>query len=99
MSYAVELLGRRKPSNVRAVVDDGGSKARRLKRVDDRRNRREPILVAGYEGWGRFFPNSRATRGPVPGADDHSSRHPPRGTHGPAIVAPNEAHPDRQGEI
>src|SRR2546428_7523358 len=51
VSYAAELLFRREPSNIRAVVDDGGPKARRLKRMDDRRNRRGPVSSHCPQAW------------------------------------------------
>src|SRR3989442_5795975 len=64
VSYAAELLFRREPSNIRAVVDDGGPKARRLKRMDDRRNRRGTLPTHGHKGLERPFPNFRRPRGP-----------------------------------
>src|SRR2546428_1481768 len=67
VSYAVELLFRREPSNILPVVDDGGPKARRLKRMDDRRNRRGPVPIDGQKAWESPFPYFPARRGPCPG--------------------------------
>jgi len=97
VSYAVELLFRRKPSNVLSVVDDGGSKARLLESMDDRRNRREPFSIDGQKAWKGLFQDAEATRGHVGGRDDDSMRHPRDVTQGRAIVAEMvEDHDDRR---
>src|SRR3989442_2097171 len=98
-SYAVELLFRREPSNIRAVVDGGGPKARRLKRVDDRPNGREPFPIDGQEAWKGLFQDAEATGGHVRGRDDDSMRHPCDVTQGRAVVAEMMEHHDDHREV
>src|SRR5947199_10259286 len=75
MSHAVELISRREPSNVRALLDEGVSKARRSKRINDRRNRREAFPIDCKETRKGLPPNDEATRCRIGRCDDGSTRH------------------------
>src|SRR2546422_9246767 len=99
VSYASELLFRRELSNIRAVVEYGGRKAGRRRRMDDRRNRREPFPIDGQEAWKGLFQYAEATRGHVRGRDDDSMRHPRNVTQGRAIVAEMVEDHDEHGEV
>jgi len=99
MSHAVELISRREPSNVRALLDEGVSKARRSKRINDRRNRREAFPIDCQETRKGLLQNAEATRGHIGRCDDDPMRHSGDVPQGRPIVAEMLEHHDDHREV
>ena len=86
MAHPVKLFLGREPPSVRPLVDDGATEARRLERVQDRRNGREPIPVNCQEAREGLFQYPETTRRHVGRRDDDPMRNPGDLTQGRRIV-------------
>ena len=99
MAHPVKLFLGREPPSVRPLVDDGATEARRLERVQDRRNGREPIPVNCREAREGLFQYSETTRRHVGCRDDDPMRNAGDLTQGRRIVPEMMEHHDDHREI
>ncbi len=99
MSHPIELFVRREPPSVFPLRHDGVVEARRLERVQDRRNGREAGPVNRQQARESLLQNPETTRGHVGCREDDPMRNPGDLMQGRGIVPEMMEHHDNHREI